>query len=114
MLGKLTQKICLFLTAVILIGIGFCGGSKIQEKEQAVEESNFEDVQSIAVVNLDEGVSVNNQKINYSAKMVEYPNNLYKTASLEEARKGILNGSFAAYIIIPSDFSTSIESLNFF
>ena len=112
MLGKLTQKICLFLTAVILIGIGFCGGSKIQEKEQAVEESNFEDVQSIAVVNLDEGVSVNNQKINYSAKMVEYPNNLYKTASLEEARKGILNGSFAAYIIIPSDFSTSIESLN--
>lgn len=38
MLGNLTQKICLFLTAVILIGIGFCAGSKIQEKEQAVEE----------------------------------------------------------------------------
>ena len=66
----------------------------------------------IAVVNLDAGIEKNNQQIYYASKIIEYPNENYQTTSLEEAKIGIENGQYGAYVIIPSTFSASVDSIN--
>lgn len=66
----------------------------------------------IAVVNLDAGIEKNNQQIYYASKIIEYPNENYQTTSLEEAKTGIENGQYGAYVIIPSTFSASVDSIN--
>lgn len=66
----------------------------------------------IAVVNLDAGIEKNNQQIYYASKIIEYPNENYQTTSLEEAKTGIKNGQYGAYVIIPSTFSASVDSIN--
>lgn len=66
----------------------------------------------IAVVNLDAGIEKNNQQIYYASKIIEYPNENYQTTSLEEAKIGIENGHYGAYVIIPSTFSASVDSIN--
>ncbi|MEF9917521.1 MAG: hypothetical protein RR681_07865 [Lachnospiraceae bacterium] len=77
----------------------------ISEKKNAVEK--------IAVVNLDEGTGLEGeQKIYYGEKVVQFPNEFFLYTSLEDARQGIENGTYAAYIIIPASFSNSINSLN--
>lgn len=66
----------------------------------------------IAVINLDTGVEKNGEQIYYANKIIEYPNERYKSTSLEEAKEGMKNDLYGAYIIIPSTFSTSVDSIN--
>lgn len=66
----------------------------------------------IAVVNLDAGIMKNDEQIYYANKIIEYPNENYMTTSLEEAKNGIESGQYGAYVIIPSTFSTSVDSIN--
>lgn len=66
----------------------------------------------IAVINLDTGVEKNGEQIYYASKIIEYPNERYKSTSLEEAKEGMKNDLYGAYIIIPSTFSTSVDSIN--
>lgn len=66
----------------------------------------------IAVVNLDAGVEKKDQQIYYAGKLIEYPNENYQSTSLEEAKTGVENGQYGAYVIIPSTFSTSVDSIN--
>lgn len=71
-----------------------------------------QNLERIAVVNLDAGVEKNGEQIYYASKIIEYPNNNYQTTSLEEAKKGLENKQYGAYVIIPSSFSASVDSIN--
>lgn len=66
----------------------------------------------IAVVNLDAGVKKGDKTIYYANKIIQYPGSNYQTTSLEEAKSGVENGRYAAYVLIPSDFSESVNSIN--
>ncbi len=109
------------LVAIGLIGlaggVGFYLGNL---KESPVMETSAADKVAkqetestlIAVVNLDEGVADNKEKINYADKIIQFPNTSFEYASLEEARSGLESGKYGAYVIIPATFSQSVASIN--
>lgn len=72
------------------------------------------DTNSIAIVNLDEGVERNGQLEVYSSQIIQFPENdcTYEYTSLSDAETGIVDGRYGAYIIIPATFSESIVSIN--
>ncbi len=82
------------------------------QREAAGQLAAGKQAAKIAVVNLDAGIEKNNQQIYYASKIIEYPNENYQTTSLEEAKTGIKNGQYGAYVIIPSTFSASVDSIN--
>jgi len=80
--------------------------------ETQANKSVIASSEKIAVVNLDTGVDKSGKTVFYSNTLIQYPNQNYQTVSLEEAKSGVENGKYAAYIIIPSGFSESVESIN--
>ncbi len=98
--------------------VGMFSGSYVKGAVKAIrsESGNYmemsQSLERIAVVNLDAGVEKNGEQIYYAGKIIEYPNSNYQTTSLEEAKKGLENGQYGAYVIIPSTFSASVDSIN--
>lgn len=79
-------------------------------KEEAV---NLKDtVRTIAVVNMDQGIAEAQNIVNYGTSLLRFPSEYFYSTSLEQARSGIENHRFAAYVIIPSDFSEGVWSIN--
>lgn len=66
----------------------------------------------VAIVNLDEGVMVQDEKVNYAEKLIIDLNENFSFTGLEDARQGYATGIYAGYLIIPATFSESIVSLN--
>ena len=66
----------------------------------------------IAIINLDEGVSYLDEMRNFGAELMTGMDALYQLTGLSDARNGLETGRFAAYIIIPPDFSTHVISIN--
>lgn len=101
-------------------GIGFFFGQAKNKDLYAQEtiaqitqnESNKQESRKIAVVNLDEGTTDANEKLNYAEKIVQFPSSSFEYSSLEEARTGLRNGKYGAYVIIPASFSQNVVSLN--
>lgn len=105
-------KACLL--GVLFLCVGLYVGTNKERKEQAAGVEREETVDIIAVVNLDEGADIDGTKINYGRELGVFPNENYVNASLEEARSGILNGTYGAFIVIPPSFSDAVESINEF
>lgn len=102
---------------MICLSIGIAGGDYAKTAVHAIYSGTSgtelnQSLDYIAVVNLDAGIEKNGEQIYYAGKIIEYPNANYKTTSLEEAKKGIENGQYGAYIIIPATFSATVESIN--
>lgn len=96
--------LCLF--TVLQLGIGI--GRKLSKGAAVVKDS----IQAIAVVNMDQGIELDEKAVNYGTEMVRFTGSNFYSASLEDARSGIERGKYAAYIIIPSDFSENVWSIN--
>lgn len=115
-----TRRICYILGGAICIAIGVMGGRFSASATFPLNRSSGEDTVTmssqqeamIAVVNLDAGVLKQEETVFYSGKLIVYPGDNYKTTSLEEAKSGLEQGSYGAYIIIPSSFSESVDSIN--
>jgi len=58
------------------------------------------------------GVEIDGKKTYYAQNMMMLPNDNFSLTNLEDARTGIKNGVYAAYIMVPVTFSDSIESIN--
>lgn len=69
-------------------------------------------IEKIALVNLDEGIEIDHSIRNYGAEFLSGLDDHYEMTGLEQARTGLANGLYAAYIIIPATFSKNIESIN--
>lgn len=67
---------------------------------------------SVAIVNLDEGVLVQDEKVNYAEKLIIDLDDNFSFTGLEDARQGYATGIYAGYLIIPATFSESVVSLN--
>lgn len=77
-----------------------------------IEEVNKLITDSVAIVNLDEGVMVQDEKVNYAEKLIIDLEENFSFTGLEDARQGYATGIYAGYLIIPATFSESIVSLN--
>lgn len=105
-------KACLL--GVLFLCVGLYVGTNKERKEQAAGVAREETVDIVAIVNLDEGADIDGTRINYGRELGVFPNENYVNASLEEARSGILNGTYGAFIVIPPSFSDAVESINEF
>lgn len=102
-------SILLFQCILLLAGgmLGLQGGERrLRQEEQG------EIVTNIAVVNLDEGVYEESKKVYYSVELIDMEEEIFIPENLEAARQGINSGDYAAYILIPADFSENAVSIN--
>ena len=111
-MGKIIKILGLTLGIMICMCVVFFAGRYYEYKDSLSKAETYETVNTIAVVNLDEGTTVNDETVNYSEDFIKFPDTNFISTGLEEAKYGLENGQYGAYIIIPADFSKSIESIN--
>ena len=102
----------IYLSAILIIVFagGLSAGNQISSWQG--EEKEYCMVDRIAVVNLDQGIEKNGKVKQYARELGALPDLNFEYAGLEEARQGLANNQYAAYILIPSDFSQSVESIH--
>lgn len=88
-------------------GFYYCKEMSIHGDNESVQS----DIERIAIVNLDEGIQLDGEKILYSSKLLNFTSD-YVYVGLGEAKTGIEADMYAAYIMIPSNFSECIASIN--
>lgn len=96
---------------IVLVFIGCIIGLQIERQQQKNLDNSKESISTIAVVNMDEGVSVGEEHINYASQLLCFPNQRFLVTGLSDAKAGIENGKYAAYIMIPETFSASVTSI---
>ena len=108
---KITGVLFLILS---FLCFGLYLGGRFERKDHAAAEARSEYVQTIAVVNLDEGIIKDDIVVYYSNDFLIYPNSNFIMTGLEDARQGIHQGRYGAYMMIPASFSRSVASINGF
>lgn len=108
---KALKKITAFI-GIIILGIGsfYLGSIYNSPKENNQQEVITQNL--IAVVNADEGVYIDGKKVNYAADFMDFPNTNFASTGLMDARDGVENGRYAAYVILPNNFSQAVTSIN--
>jgi len=111
-MNKLIRVAFLFVLSISVFSIGVFWGRKLNKdtQERLIEEINKSS--DIALINLDEGVEIEGKKLYYAQNLLSTQGENLKFTSLNDAKIGLENGTYAAYILIPSTFSASIESIN--
>ncbi|MFC2716450.1 MAG: hypothetical protein ACFN3C_03465, partial [Stomatobaculum longum] len=66
----------------------------------------------IAVVNLDNGIRRGEKYLYYAADAMEFPDTDFVSVSMPEAESGVRSGYYAAYLVIPGDFSEKVDSIS--
>lgn len=85
-------------------------GTHYMMKKEGKEVSH--DAQSIAIINLDEGISYNGKERFFAKEFLTKYNDIYVVTGLGEAKDGLSKGKYCAYMIIPADFSKNTVSIN--
>lgn len=80
--------------------------------EKKLQKEELYDTELIAIVNADEGIKKQDDVISYSQSLLGTLNVKYETTGLEDAKRGIENGKYSAYMILPGTFSEAVESIN--
>ena len=109
------QKILKIISFILFEGILFLAAGLLgmqNEKNRILQEEEAETVTDIAIVNLDQGVYEDNKIHYYSNELMNLELDNLVSENLEMARQGINNGSYAAYILIPAEFSQNAVSIN--
>lgn len=107
------KRIALSVVCVICIMCSFIAGFYYCKEMSSHGDNNTvqSDIERIAIVNLDEGIQLDGEKTLYSGKLLNFASD-YVYVGLSEAKTGMEADMYAAYIMIPSDFSECIASIN--
>ena len=116
---KKLWKTGIFLLVIFLLGMGagmVLSHKGISDTKNSVlaHTTTVQELRTdkIAVVNLDTGIAVGDENINYAGSLlVNLPDNFLLTG-LEDARQGLNHGLYAGYLVVPATFSQNIVSLN--
>ncbi len=95
----------------VLAAVSVFGGIRLERNRQEALKVREEHVTAIAVVNMDNGVAVGDTQVNYAGQLLSFPNGHFTVTGLTDAKTGIENGKYAAYIVIPETFSASVTSV---
>lgn len=101
--------ITLFITTLAL---GIYLGTLLETYQTNQINGNLYNSNKIAVVNLDEGVQYQNKSRNFAKELLESYSEDYVLTGLEDAKTGITDGRYGGYVILPSDFSNNVVSIN--
>ena len=93
-----------FVFAILAIGIYV--GTLIGDYRNDQINGSLQNSMKVALVNLDEGVIYQDKQRNFANEILGSYSDNYVMTGLEDAKAGIENGRYAAYIIIPSEFSS--------
>lgn len=83
-------------------------GRQLEEQREREREAGLK----IAIVNMDEGVSKGESNLQYAAQLLPYAGVEYTLTGLQDARTGVENGFYSAYVVIPPNFSQTVYSIN--
>lgn len=111
----ITAILCVVLVFASTI-IGFNIGA-YQQKKETVQEADQRSREKkepgkLAIVNMDEGIKYDAEVVNYGTTLISSIPTEHVITGLEDARAGLLTGKYSAYIILPTTFSESVESIN--
>jgi hypothetical protein len=107
------KKRMISLAVLLVFGfLIFYAGLQLGKNRKAEPVMVKETVRAIAVVNLDQGILVKGEAVNYGTQLVSFTSDYFSNTSFEEARNGVENGKYAAYVLIPSSFSENVFSIN--
>ena len=105
----------IFAIAIVIVAnvLGIDGGVKVEAASDIELETVPVKIKNpIAIVNLDEGLVQNEKKVNYGSDLIKNISENIKVTGLGDARQGIKNGEYSAYIIIPANFSERVATIN--
>lgn len=111
-MNKLIRVAFLFVLTISVFSIGMFCGTKLNKYDQEKVVEKINKSSDIALINLDEGVEIEGKKLYYAQNLLGTQGENLKFTSLNDAKIGLENGTYAAYILLPSTFSASIESIN--
>lgn len=116
------EKVIRIGTTVLLLAAVLAGGYLIgarmerMRNDRRIAELAGEDYSDrgtkIAIVNLDEGVDTGSGTTQYAAQLLPYAKVEYTVTGLQDARIGVETGLYGSYVVIPSDFSRTVYSIN--
>lgn len=110
---KVKKYVGIVTILLLVLTTGVLIGSKLENFRQDNINGNLYNINKVAVVNLDEGVTINqNEHKNYAKELLDNYSEIYILTGLSDAQAGISEGRYAAYVIIPSDFSSNFVSVN--
>lgn len=110
-MGTKVKKVLYSAGLLVLLVLSGIIGTRIEHNRQKALELQKEHVSTIAVVNMDNGVKVGNEQVNYASQLISFPNEHFLVTGLTDAKTGIENGTYAAYVVIPETFSESVTSI---
>lgn len=96
---------------VALLVLSSIVGMYIERNQQEAREMQKEHVSTIAVVNMDDGIAIGETRTNYASQLMSFPGDNFTVTGLTDAKSGIENGTYAAYVVIPETFSASVTSI---
>ena len=110
----LTKAAFLLITLIMGISIGIFAMNQYVKKQKEVELKTTAGLitDKVAIVNLDNGVMVGDENVNYAGKLLTDLEDNFLFTGLEDARAGYESGMYAGYLIIPATFSEGVVSLN--
>lgn len=111
MKNMVLKKMMYGIGLLILMTFSFLVGREIERKHQNSVEEQKQEVSLIAIVNMDEGVLIDAELVNYASLLMAFPNERFVVSGLNDAKNGIENGTYAAYIVIPEQFSITVTAL---
>ena len=92
--------------------IGIYLGSLLEESKNNQINGNSYNSTKIAIVNLDAGVQYQSEHRNFAKELLENYSEDFTVTGLDDAKTGLTDGRYAAYVILPSDFSSNVASIN--
>ena len=109
---KKVMRIALCVVGLVaLLVLSSIVGMYIERNHQEAQEMQKEHVSTIAVVNMDDGIAIGETRTNYASQLMSFPGDNFTVTGLTDAKSGIENGTYAAYVVIPETFSASVTSI---
>lgn len=109
-MNKVAKKAAYAVILIVFSCIGYVVGLNIERRHKVTVQNQRKSISTIAVVNMDEGIYLGEEQINYASQLINFPNEHFVITGLNDAKNGIDNGLYAAYIVIPEQFSESVTS----
>lgn len=108
---KVVRNILCVAGVIILLVLSSIGGMYIERNHQETLEMQKEHISTIAVINMDDGIAMGETQTNYASQLISFPSDDFTVTGLADAKEGIENGTYAAYIVIPETFSATVTSI---
>ncbi len=101
------------ISAIIFLFLGgIIAGTFLEKFSQEQTNQTLFSTTKIALVNMDEGANYRDEERNFAAEIIPNLEGNYIVTGLEDAKRGVNEGRYGAYIVIPSTFSSSVASIN--